>query len=236
MPPAANQGFLDWTQLGPVTGILAHELHYAALAFMVVAYAIKIRQLLKLPAIAEGTPPRGDNAKAVRYAYMTLAMPWELESQRRHWWRYIEFALFHIAIAFGIGTAFILPMAHEAMRTPLVVYGLQAIFALAAGIGISRLANRLLRPEMRAISSLDDYFCLVTLTLWMAAGIVAVPQKSDAGLLAFYVLATFFLIYVPFSKISHYVYWPFIRYYMGKHFGHRAVYPKKAVPKLDSVG
>lgn len=232
MPPIANQAGVDWSQLGPVTGLLAHQLHYAALAFMVLAYAIKIRQLLKLPAIVEGTPPRGDHAKAIRYAYLTLAMPWELESQRRHWWRYLEFALFHIAIAFAIGTVFTLPIGHEVMRNAVVVYGLQAIFAVAVGIGISRLANRLLRPEMRAISSPDDYFCLATLTLWMAAGIGAVPQTSDAWLLAFYALATFFLVYVPFSKISHYIYWPFIRYYMGKHFGHRAVYPKKSVPQV----
>jgi len=233
MQPMPSPGFLEWNQLGPVTQFLAHQLHYAALAFMVLAYAVKIGQLLRLPVILEGTPARGDHATAIRYAYLTLAMPWELESQRRHWWRYVEFALFHIAIAFGIGTAFTLPIAHQAMRAPLLVRGLQTIFAVAVLIGVSRLARRLLRPEMRAISSPDDYFCLLSLTLWMAAGIAAVSQRSEGWLLAYYALATFFLIYVPFSKISHYVYWPFIRYHMGKHFGHRGVYPKKAVPRFE---
>ncbi len=232
MPPIAHQGFVDWTHLGPVTGLLAHELHYAALAFMALAYTVKIRQLLKLPAMVEGTPARGDHAKAIRYAYLTLAIPWELESQERHWWRYIEFALFHIAIAVAIGTVFALPLAHDALRGPLIVRELQALFTAGAAIGMSRLASRVLRAEMRAISSPDDYFCLAMLVLWMAAGVLAVPQRSEGWLLVFYALATFFLVYVPFSKISHYVYWPFIRYYMGKHFGHRGVYPKKAVPQI----
>ncbi len=232
MPPIANQGFLDWTQLGPVTGLLAHELHYAALAFMMLAYVVKIRQLLKLPAIVEGTPPRGDHAMAIRYAYLTLAMPWELESQTHHWWRYIEFILFHIAVAAAIGTVFALPIAHEALRAPMIVRELQALFTAGAAIAISRLATRVIRAEMRLISSPDDYFCLITLALWFTTGIFAVPQRSEGWLLAFYALATFFLIYVPFSKISHYIYWPFIRYYMGKHFGHRGVYPKKAVPHI----
>ena len=236
MQPMAGHDFLDWTQLGPLTTLLVHELHYGALAFMVLAYTIKIRQLLKLPAIVEGTPPRGNHAQAIGYAYLTLAMPWELESQRQKWSSYVEFALFHIAIAFGIGTAFSLPIAHEAMRNSLVVPSLQWIFTIGTAIGIIRLGNRLMRGEMRAISSPDDYFCLALLTLWMASGVMAVAQKNEVGLLVFYVLATFFLIYVPFSKISHYIYWPFIRYYMGKHFGHRAVYPKKAVPKVESVG
>ena len=236
MQPMASQNFLDWAQLGPVTILLAHELHYGALAFMVLAYTIKIRQLLRLPAIVEGTPSRGNHAQAIRYAYLTLAMPWELESQRRKWSSYVEFALFHIAIAFGIGTAFTLPIAYETMRNSLVVSCLQWIFTIGTAIGLIRLGNRLMRREMRVISSPDDYFCLALLTLWMASGVMAVAQKNEVGLLVFYVLATFFLIYVPFSKISHYIYWPFIRYYMGKHFGHRAVYPKKAVPKLESVG
>ena len=227
-----TSGVIDWNQLGPFTALLFHELHYGALAFMVVAYTIKVRQLLNLPATTEGTPPRGDHAKAIGYAYLTLAMPWEMESQRRHWWRWVEFALFHIAVAFAIGTAFTLPIAHTVMRAGWIVVSLQVIFAVAVLAGMSRLIRRALRPEMRAISSPDDYFCLVTLVLWMFAGILAVPQTSLAWLRAFYVLATFFLIYVPFSKISHYVYWPFIRFYMGKHFGHRGVYPKKAVPHI----
>jgi hypothetical protein len=34
-----------------------------------------------------------------------------------------------------------------------------------------------------------------------------------------------FLVYVPFSKISHYIYYPFTRTYMGRHFGRRGVFP-----------
>jgi hypothetical protein len=30
---------------------------------------------------------------------------------------------------------------------------------------------------------------------------------------------------VPFSKISHYLYYPFTRYYLGKSLGYRGVYP-----------
>jgi hypothetical protein len=34
-------------------------------------------------------------------------------------------------------------------------------------------------------------------------------------------------VYVPFSKISHYLYYPFTRYYFGKSMGYRGVYPLK---------
>jgi nitrate reductase gamma subunit len=84
---------------------------------------------------------------------------------------------------------------------------------------------------MRLITSPDDVFSLVLLAAWLVAGILAAPQRSEPALIAFFGLTAFFLVYVPFSKISHYVYWPFIRYYIGRHLGHRGAYPTKTVPR-----
>jgi len=223
------QGYIVWSDLSEATRLVMNQLHYGGLVFMILAYAIKIRQLLQKPAAAEGTPARGDHAAAVRYAYLTLAMPWELESQKRHWYRYLEFALFHLAIAVGIGYAFITPIIPETMQRPAMVAGAQAFFAVGLLTGGSRLFRRILVAEMRAISSPDDYFCLALLTLWMGSGVLAAPLTAERFLFVFYCLATFFLFYVPFSKISHYVYYPFIRYYVGKHFGHRGTFPKKVL-------
>ena len=220
---------LNWENLAAHTQILLHQLHYAALTFMLVAYAIKIRQMLKKTMPKEGTPSKGDHGKAIRYSFRLLAMPWEMESQRTNALRWLEFAFFHAAMAVGIGVAFTMPWGHAHLAHPYVVYGLQATFGIAALIGASRLLRRLTNPAVRAVSTPDDYFCIVLLTAWMATVVMMAPQTSETWLLAYFVLATFFLFYVPFSKISHYVFWPFMRYYMGKHFGHRGVYPKKRV-------
>jgi nitrate reductase gamma subunit len=225
---------LDWEQLKPSTDFLLHQLHYYSLAFMIVAYAIKIKQMLNKVAAKEGTPAKGDHSQAVRYAFLQLAMPWELESQKTHWVRYLEFVFFHIAMAVGIGVAFTMPWAHAYMTHPTLVLVMQITFGLAAVIGISRLLRRIGDPAVRAISSPDDYFCIILLTAWMVSGVLAAPQQSETWLVAYFGLATFFLFYVPFSKISHYVFWPFMRYYMGKHFGHRGVYPKKQVVSTQS--
>ncbi|RJO65584.1 MAG: hypothetical protein C4523_15825 [Myxococcales bacterium] len=218
---------IAWDSLGPITKILMNQLHYGALLFMILAYAVKIKQLLAKPAASEGTPSRGDHDKAIRYAYLTLAMPWEIESQKQHPVRYLEFVGFHLAMAAGIGFAFITPMAHEAMKHPAVVAVFQTMFGIGFVTGFSRLVRRVGKTEMRAISSPDDYFCLFLLAAWMLSGVLAAPLKDANWLFAYFALATFFLVYVPFSKISHYVMWPFIRYYVGKHFGHRGVFPKK---------
>ena len=81
---------------------------------------------------------------------------------------------------------------------------------------------------MRAISSPDDYFSLFLLTVWFAFAFLAVPNDVSAGegvMLAYFFLTAFFLMYVPFSKISHYLYYPFTRYWFGKSMGRRGTYP-----------
>lgn len=218
---------LDFGSLDAFTRLLMNQLHYGALGFMVLAYAVKIIQLMKKPSAQEGTPPRGDHRRAVRYAYLTLALPSEIEGQKSHMGRYVEFVVFHLAMAAGIGWAFMTPILGESMAAPAVAYGFAVLFGLGALVGLSRLLRRLIRPEMRRISSPDDYFCLLLLTAWMIFGALAAPLWNATVLTGFFALATFFLVYVPFSKISHYVYWPFIRFYVGRHFGHRGVFPKK---------
>jgi nitrate reductase gamma subunit len=214
---------LNWHDLKPFTHFLVHTLHYVALTFMIVAYSIKIRSIMKKPAAKEGTVGKGDNGKGLRYSFFLLARPDDMESTRKHWFRYLEFAFFHLAMALGIGVAFTMPWAHESMTGPFAVYTQQVVFAAAALIGLSRLVRRIANPAMRAISSPDDYFCLILLSAWMGSGVFQAPQASESWLLAYFSLATFFLFYVPFSKIS------FMRYYMGKHFSHRGVYPKKRI-------
>jgi hypothetical protein len=70
------------------------------------------------------------------------------------------------------------------------------------------------------------------LTVWFAVG--AATQAYLMGIwgvtnevfqIVYLYLTSFFLLYVPFSKISHYLYYPFTRIYIGRALGHRGSYP-----------
>ena len=213
------------------TEVLMDQVQLVALAVMAAVYLLKIRWILNHAAASERTPARGDHGKAIRYSYATLAMPWELPSTRRHWFRYLEFAFFHIAVAVAILVTFVMPYWPHLVAGRDTVDVLQVTFAFGLLAAASRLVRRIGTSAMRAVSSPDDYFSLLMLGTWFAAAILAAPQTSEPALIAFFGLTAFFLVYVPFSKISHYIYWPFIRYYTGKHFGHRGVYPAKSVPR-----
>lgn len=214
--------------LSPFTHLLMDQIQLVALAFMVIVYILKVRWLLSYPAASERTAPRGDRDKAIRYAYLTLGMPWTMESTSRQWPRYLEFVLFHIGAAVCITVTFIMPYAPQWIAHPAVVLVLRVVVVLALASGMIRLIRRLVIPHLRVISSPDDYFSMALLNVWLVAAFFALPQNSEPWLIGFFGTTAFFLFYVPFSKISHYLLWPFIRYYQGKHFGHRGVFPKNA--------
>jgi len=212
-----------------------HRLQEAALLFMAVVYTLRILWLLKFKAgkerqAATGVPGTTPN-KGIVYSWANIFMPWAMESTRTKFFLWIQFGIFHTAVAMSILMSVVIPYVPGIMEYAILVRLLQALFLTAFLIGCYRIYRRVSSPVMRAISSPDDYFSLTLLTVWFAFAFLATPNKSETALLIYFFMTAFFLIYVPFSKISHYLYYPFTRYYFGKTMGYRGVYPIKHVPE-----
>jgi nitrate reductase gamma subunit len=159
-------------------------------------------------------------------------MPWTMESTRTHAVLYVQFAVFHLGVTAAIALSFVIPYAPQLLESQALVVALQGVMGAAFLVGLLRMYRRLSQPTMRAISTPDDYFSLTLLTVWMLFAVLAAPNDAAGGegiLLAYFFLTAFFLIYVPFSKISHYLY-PFTRFYLGKTLTHRGVYPIRRGP------
>jgi len=209
-----------------------HTLQEVALGFMALVYIIRIIWFLSFKAGQERQAPTGlpntTPAKGILYSWVNIAMPWAMESTRRMLFLYIQFVIFHLGVTAAIALSFIIPYAPWLLDSSAMVRFLQVIIGAAFVVGIIRIIRRVASPYMRAISSPDDYFSLVLLTVWFFSAVLAVPNQTATGeghLLSFFILTAFFLVYVPFSKISHYLYYPFTRYYFGKSMGYRGVYP-----------
>lgn len=211
-------------------------IHYAALVVMIVVYIIRIRWFLKFPAGAERQAPTGTgsvvNRRGIWYSWLNVANPRGMESYRKHWILYIQFILFHLGVVAAITMSFVIADFSSLMKSAAVVTAFSILLWGACGVGVIRIVRRVGDKHMRAISSPDDYFSLFLLTVWFGLAALAAPfgppakQAGGEGLLiAYYAIQTFFLLYVPFSKISHYLYYPFTRYYLGKSLGRRGVYP-----------
>jgi nitrate reductase gamma subunit len=209
-----------------------HTLQEVALAFMALVYITRIAWFLRFKAAGERQAATGrastTPAKGIVYSWANIAMPWAMESTRRRPLLYAQFVVFHLGVVAAIGLSFIIPYGPGLLDSPVLVRILQVIIGAAFVVGVVRMIRRVASPYLRAISSPDDFFSLALLTVWFYFACLAVPNRTadgEGGMLAFFVLTAFFLVYVPFSKISHYLYYPFTRYYFGKSMGHRGVYP-----------
>jgi nitrate reductase gamma subunit len=155
-------------------------------------------------------------------------MPWAMESTRKNPFFWVQFVIFHLGVTAAIALLFIIPDAPSLLENATLVLVLQVVIGAAFLVGLGRIVRRVVDPYMRAISSPDDYFSLIILTVWFFFAFLSAPNDISAGewhLIGFYAMGTFFLFYVPFSKISHYLYYPFTRYYLGKTLGYRGVTP-----------
>lgn len=212
--------------------ILQEPVQYVCLAFMATMYIIKIRQLLQKPFPPERAELKGDRVAGALHSLANVLRPWEMESTRNNMYFYAEFMIFHIAVALTIGSTFFIPLAPWLM-TPAVSAVIMVFMAMAFLIGLRRIYRRFTVPEIRIISSPDDYFAIILMTAFFVVGLGAmwnwirgVPESR--WMWVFFLMTTFFLLYVPFSKISHYVLYPFGRVNFGMIFGGRGVLNRNA--------
>lgn len=208
------------------------QLQIIALTVMAVVYIIKVRWILSFTAGKERQAHTGradtDAKRGGTYSLFNVAMPWAMASTRQHPLFWLQFAVFHTGVAVSILMSFLIPYAPGLISSKIAIIGMQALFAAAFAIGLGRFIRRLVSPYMRAISTPDDLFSVALLTVWFAFAFMAAPNnrhETEFWLLGYFFLTAFFLIYVPFSKISHYIFYPFTRWYFGKTMGHRGVFP-----------
>jgi len=209
--------------------ILENEVQVVALLFMAAVYTLRLVWLFRFRSAPERTYAAGSAAAGVAWSMLNVAMPWAMESTRRKPFFYVQFVIFHIGVVLAIGATFIIPYWPELFEITPVVRVFQVALGAAFAVGVMRLYRRLTTPALRLISTVDDYFSLALMILFFLAGVVAMPNRPADGewpLIAFFALTAFFLVYVPFSKICHYLYYPFTRFYFGRMQGHRGVVAK----------
>lgn len=209
---------------------LENEVQIIALSFLGTVYFLRLLWMFRFKSGKERTFAAGNKNAAIAYSMLNVAMPWAMESVRKKPGFFIQFIIFHIGVFAAIGATFIIPCFPQLFTIKPVVWLFQFAVGAAFLVGLMRFYRRIVNRSIRLISTVDDYFSLIMITLFFAAAFFAIPNKyetSELPITIFFILTTFFLIYVPFSKISHYLYYPFTRFFLGRTMGHRGVIFKK---------
>ena len=209
-----------------VLSILENQVQIGALIAMVVMYVIRILWLLSLPTVPEVARPKNSPIGGIALSFGSVLTPWFATGTRKQMVIYIEFALFHIAVALAIAFTFIHPYAPQILVAP-VIYIFAAFLGFGLLSGILRLIRRVMSPGLRTISTVDDYFSISLLNIFLILALLALFINNTLLLVIYFIITAFFLLYVPWSKISHYLYIFFSRFYFGFYFGRRGVIARK---------
>jgi hypothetical protein len=193
----------------------------AAAIFCITAFALRLRTFTRLTLPGDRSTPKGDPAKGVAYALTLGMMPWAKESTRRHALAYLRGVGFHLAVFISLGVLLLSPWLGQVpspIRTGLAI--LTGSGALLAFLGfISRFAEK----SLKALSTPDDYFAVLLVSMFLAAAMLAVENLSLLPL--FYMTSALVFVYMPLGKIRHCIYFAFSRMFFGKFFGRRGVFP-----------
>lgn len=94
-----------------------------------------------------------------------------------------------------------------------------AIIVIAGAIFF--LLRRLIRPEVKFVTDFSDYLLLVIVALPFLTGIAAYHQWGDVGWVTIVHMLSgeIMLVTIPFTRLSHMIFAPFTRAYMGSEFG-----------------
>ena len=212
----------------------AEIVHWVALAFMGLVYTIRLFWLFGHKAGRDRQRPneagRTTPIQGSLYSLANVAMPWAMESTRKGLLFWFSFVIFHLGVVAGISQAFLSGLFPAFVTAPVIGTIFEVLLGAAFIVAIIRMIRRIGRPVLRLVSTPDDYFSLLTLTVWFASGFLAHRYlagklEGEGYLIAFLYATSFFLAYVPFSKISHYLYYPFTRIWIGRTLGHRGSMP-----------
>jgi nitrate reductase gamma subunit len=214
--------------MSKLLSVLENEVQIAALLFMAVVYVFRLIWIFRFASKKERTFPAGSSTAGIGYSLVNIAMPWAMESTRKRPWFYVQFVIFHLGVVAAITATFIIPYQPALFEVKALALVFQVIIGAACLVGLLRLFRRVRNPALRLISTADDYLSIILMIIFFAAGVLAVPnefRKAEWPIAVFFGLTAFFLIYVPFSKICHYLYYPFSRYFLGRTLGHRGTWP-----------
>lgn len=207
-----------------VLHFVEYELQIIALTWMAVLYTIKAVHLSRLPMPWEQAPARGTRSSGAFRSYAGIFMPWTRESSRHHPWRWFEFGAYHVGAILAIIITFTLPFAPQLMTRPVRIV-CAVLIAPALLVGFAKIYRRFADANLRYISSLDDHFSLIALQSFFFSAVMVLLLDTPGWRMTYFLVVAAFLFYVPFSKISHYVYYFFAHALTGSRYGWRGVHP-----------
>lgn len=209
----------------------------AALLVFIAGMVYRLARVLFLGLKRDKVPPKGSRAKGIVEAFLKGIIiwpfiPWVKNTFKKNPLIYIAGGLFHL----GLIVILIFGTAHMLVWKSLLGFGWKTlplpIVDWMAAVTIVALIvlfiNRLINPVLKLISGPSEWANLLFVFLPMVTGYIMAHHlwfRYEVLFSLHMISVDILLIWIPFSRISHFIFYFFSKTIHGADFGKRAVEP-----------
>lgn len=201
----------------------------AASLFAVLGLVITIVTSMKFGHRSELAPAAGSRWRGTQYALFAGMMPWAKESARQHLLTYFTGIVYHLGIACGFVVLVGTTLSWQISETLKITLSVLTVLGAVAGTGL--LVKRAVTLSLRSISTPDDIISNGLVTTFLIASVTSLWIAQFT--IAFLIIATLLLVYIPLGKIRHCFLFFCSRITFGRFFGRRGVLPHQTVNAKD---
>ena len=209
----------------------------AALLVFIAGMVYRLARVVFLGLKRDKVPPKGSKVKGVAESFLKGIIvwpfiPWVKNTFKKNPIIYIAGGLFHL----GLIVILIFGTAHMLVWKSLLGFGWKTLpFPIVdwmAAVTIIALIilfiNRLINPVLKLISGPSEWANLLFVFLPMVTGYIMAHHlwfRYEVLFSLHMITVDFLLIWIPFSRISHFIFYFFSKTIHGADFGKRAVEP-----------
>jgi hypothetical protein len=200
--------------------------HWFSLGSLGICLAASLIYFIRL--IGMGKPsdyslPAGNVASSIQYSFTGAMNPVKKESAYLHLPTYVAGIIYHLGTFLSIILFFLIWAGINLPKTWVFSIVLFLTFSFSCGTGI--LIKRMVKKGLRDLSNPDDYISNLLVTLFQIMTVVILMWDQFNPV--YFILSGLLLIYFPFGKLKHAIYFFAARYHLGFFYGWRGVWPPK---------
>lgn len=223
---------MNWTD---VLSFTRGPMFQAAMLVFVAGMVYRLVRVVFLGWSSDRVPSKGSKASGVVMSFLKGILiwpfiPWVKNTFKKNPVIYLAGGLFHL----GLFVVIFLGTAHMLVWKSLLGFGwktlpLPIVDWLAAASIVAMVAlfiNRLMNPVLKLITGSADWLNLLFVFLPMVTGYAMTHHmffRYEVLYSLHMIAVNVLLIWIPFSRISHFVFYFFARFIHGQEFGKRGV-------------
>jgi nitrate reductase gamma subunit len=169
--------------------------------------------------------PAGNVASSIQYSFTGAMNPLKKESAYLHLPTYAAGIFYHLGTFLSISLFFLIWT--DVNFPGILIFLIETFLIISFLCGTGILIKRMVKKGLRDLSDPDDYISNLLVTIFqIMTGLVLLMHHLVP---AYFIMASLLLIYFPFGKLKHAIYFFAARYHLGFFYGWRGIWPPKQI-------